>query len=51
MPVFAQEQEAKAAKITAKQFEAAMRRLFAAGEIGVELSGSPSRHRSKLVAK
>lgn len=48
---FAQESEAKSAKVGAKQLEAAMRRLFAAGKIENETTGSASRQRSRLVLK
>jgi RecA-family ATPase len=48
---FAQEQEAKSAKLGPKQLEAAMRRLFAAGKIENLITGSASRQRSRLALK
>ena len=47
--VFAAEPEAIAEKITSKQFEAAMERLFTANQIRVETSGPPSRPRRSVV--
>jgi RecA-family ATPase len=49
--VFAKEKEAKEAKIGSRQLEDAMRRLFKAGKIENEVTGSASRQRSRLVAK
>jgi RecA-family ATPase len=48
---FAKEKEAKDGKIRKSDFEAAMRRLFAADKIHVENYGSASRGTSKLVLK
>ena len=46
---FAKEPEAKAAGLTKKDFEAAMRRLLAAGKIRIEPYGPPSRGWTRLV--
>lgn len=46
---FAKEKEAKEAKLTRADFEAAMRRLLSAGKIKVENYGPPSRGWTKLV--
>jgi RecA-family ATPase len=49
--LFAKEKEAKELTIRKADFEAAMRRLFAANKIAVEPYGFPSRGTSKLVSK
>jgi RecA-family ATPase len=46
--IFAQEAEAKKAKVSKKQMAEAMTRLFAAGRIRVLTEGSPTHRRSRL---
>jgi hypothetical protein len=47
--VFVKEAEAKKIRLSKADFEAAMRRLFAAGKIRAESYGPPSKSYSRLV--